>query len=207
MSPVILPIVEGHGEVEAVPLLIRRVLHEICQRYEWEVEKPVRAGGLYSFQKRLNQYLQYALQGEYDAVLVLLDLEDGCPREVACHLAKQVHALSPRKPVAIVLAHREYEGWFLADVESLAGEFDLPKDLRYEGDPEGIRDAKGWLSSHMPSGKVYKETFHQAKMTSRLNLERVQQRSRSFRRLINAVWQLIESSYPNVTPDRCSDPK
>lgn len=201
----IVPIVEGDGDTEAVPLLLRRILYEICQRYEWRVGKPIRAGGLYSFKNKLDRYLGYALQGECDAILVLLDSEDQCPKEEACRLAEQVRTYSPLKPVAIVLAHQEYEAWFLADAESLAGEFGLPEDLRSEEDPERIRGAKEWLSNRMPRGSTYKPTFHQARMTERLNLDRVQQRSRSFHRLVNAVRQLIESPSPGVTPDRCSD--
>ncbi len=168
--------------------------------------KPIRAGGVYSFQKKMESYVGYALQDEEcDAILVLLDLEDDCPKEGACRLAEQVRPLSSKKPIAIVLAHREYETWFLADAESLAGQFGFPDGLRYDGDPEEKRGAKEWLSAQMPRGAIYKETEHQVKMTARLNLGRVQQRSRSFRRLVNAIRQLTDSASPAITPDRCND--
>jgi len=69
LSPVIVPIVEGHGEVEAVPLLLRRILGEIFQNREWKVRRPVRAGSVDSFRKRMERYLGLALQGECNAIM------------------------------------------------------------------------------------------------------------------------------------------
>ena len=42
-SPVLVPIVEGHSEVQSVPVLLRRLLAE-RERYEIKVVKPVRVG-------------------------------------------------------------------------------------------------------------------------------------------------------------------
>ena len=38
----IYPIVEGHGEVHAVPVLFRRIAFEICRRYDVQVLRPHR---------------------------------------------------------------------------------------------------------------------------------------------------------------------
>ena len=40
------PIVEGHGEVEAVPVLLRR-LRDLAQTYPLEVNAPRRHNGLF----------------------------------------------------------------------------------------------------------------------------------------------------------------
>ena len=36
------PIVEGHGEVGALPVLIRRIAHERLERFDFNVAKPFR---------------------------------------------------------------------------------------------------------------------------------------------------------------------
>ncbi len=103
-----------------------------------------------------------------------------------------------------MLAHREYEAWFLASIESLAGQYGLPEEIQYVGDPEAKRGVKEWLSAHMPKGEPYDETYHQPKMTAKMDMDLAYSRSRSFRRMVHAVEQIIESSGPRVTPDRCS---
>ena len=53
-------------------------------------------------------------------------------------------------------------------------------------DPEGIRDAKGELSSAQEKGWSYKPTVHQAKLSAQVNLPVIRQRSASYRRLEDA---------------------
>ena len=38
----LIAVVEGHGEVQAVPILLRRVLHEKLQIYDIVLEPPIR---------------------------------------------------------------------------------------------------------------------------------------------------------------------
>ena len=52
------------------------------------------------------------------AVLVLFDLDDWCPKEVADALARRIRAMEPLPSGVVVCAKREYEAWFLADLES-----------------------------------------------------------------------------------------
>ena len=188
--PAIIPIVEGDGDVKAVPLLIRRLLEDY-QRWEWSVGHPKKAGSIIAFSQNLSRFLHYA-QAEDDcgAILVLLDLDDGCPLREATDLAEKSRLLNQPHPVAIVLAHREYEAWFLASLTTICGSYDLPPDLVYVGDVEARRGAKQWLTAHMPPGKAYKATFHQAKLTQRIDFEIARQHSRSFRRLSHAIEEL-----------------
>ncbi|MEW5957224.1 MAG: DUF4276 family protein [Chloroflexota bacterium] len=137
--------------------------------------------------------------------MILLDLDDGCPKEEACSLAEQARLLNQPHPVAIVLAYREYEAWFLASLETIAGNHYLPPDLRYEKDVEEKRGVKEWLTDQMPPGQIYKPTIHQAKLANLIDLEIASQRSRSFRRLCNAIRELVNAPHPraHVTPRKC----
>ena len=82
-------------------------------------------------------------------------------------------------PSALVFAKCEYEAWFLAAAESL-GENVLP----YPGDPEGVRNAKGALEDHLQLDFPYDEKTDQPRYSKMVNLERIHERSRSFRKLV-----------------------
>jgi hypothetical protein len=231
--PLMIPIVEGHGDCLSVPLLLRRILYERCKAYEWRVTGALRAGKLAHLRKRLEHYLRLAeiraaQEREQGATLILLDLDDGCPKEEAQELAAIIRAAGSKLPVAIVFAHREFETWILAGMEELA-----PRSSRScsgDGEPrehveqrrrklpggrrdpatqrpaqgsiaalESIRDAKGRVSRLIGEEGPYKETVHQAKLTARIDLAAAEERSRSFRRLLGAVEFLIEHrGCPNV---------
>ncbi len=202
--PYIVPIVEGHGDVKAVPILVRRIIQEHIQAPDWQCDHPIRAGNLAYLSNNLERYLRLALlKPKCSGVLILLDLDDGCPKEEACRLAERIRKLSPPKPVAVVLAHREYEAWFVASLESLAGQYGLPEGIQYVGDPEAKRGVKEWLTAQMPKGESYDETYHQPRMTAKMDIDSAYSRSRSFRRLLHAVGQIVQASGPCVTPDRC----
>jgi hypothetical protein len=88
----------------------------------------------------------------------------------------------------VILAHREYESWFLSAAESLAGRRGLKADLVAPETPEEIRDAKGWLSKHLQGTGRYSPTQDQAALSHWLDLDRARLKSRSFRKF----WQEIE---------------
>lgn len=71
------------------------------------------------------------------------------------------------------------------------------------GDPENECSAREWLKRHMKSGYVYNETQDQPRMTAHLELEDIIALSRSFRRLANAVDEIlkaIDENMATVTP-------
>lgn len=202
--PKIVPIVEGPGDIEAVPVLIRRILYDLYNAYDWQIAHPLKANNITSFRQRVNSFLGYA-HGVPDcgAILVLLDLDDGCPKEVALSLAQEIRKVYYFSyPVGVVLAHSEYEAWFLASLDSIAGNCDLPMGLTYLEQPENRRGAKEWLTEQMPPGIGYKETYHQVRMTQYIDLNLAQSRSRSFQHLCHVISQLIttNSTNGNVTP-------
>lgn len=204
--PKIIPIVEGDGDVQAVPLLLRRILHEHFQRYDWQIARPKKAHSLANLRNRLSSFIRYAeMEPDATHILILMDLDDGCPKEQAGQLAHQIREIHPRLPVSVVLAHREYEAWFLASLPALAGNTLLPAGCSYEGNPEQKRGAKEWLSNRLPPGVIYKETEDQPAWSAQLDIPLTASRSRSFRRLIHAVQEFIQRpADPFVSPQvRC----
>jgi hypothetical protein len=169
------PIVEGHGEVEAVPILLDRLLRASRPDASLGVSPPIRvkAG---SFLKDADYFAKYvelaarkAVSRAGRSVLILLDCEDGCPAELGPELARRAAAVRSDVPILVALAHREYETWFLAASQSLRGVAGLPMDLETPARPESIRDAKGWLSAHMASR--YNEPNDQPAFTRRFSFD------------------------------------
>lgn len=100
-------------------------------------------------------------------------------------------------PLKVVLAKTEFESWFLAAAESIAGRRDLPGDLAAPTDPESVRGAKEWLSARMPAGRSYRETRDQAALASVFDLEAAKARSASLRKL----WRDLETLTGLEDPD------
>jgi hypothetical protein len=72
---------------------------------------------------------------------------------------------------AVVLAHREFEAFFLPCLPRMAGrKLISPEGVErpglvpgsvFKGDPQSIRGVKEWLSKRMPAGRAYKPTLDQ----------------------------------------------
>lgn len=211
----IVPIVEGDGEVEAVPVLLRRILAR-AGRWDVQVARPKNAHGVGNLAtaEGIEKFIRYAvIHPECSAVLVMRDNDNGCAMRLARSLAGYARRAAPRVPVAVVCPTREYEAWFLASLETIAGSpleerRGLSETARYNGDVERPRDVKRWLTRHMPEGRAYKETEDQASMSALLDIDLAMRRSRSFRRLVRAVEDLlsgIDTGQSGVTP-RPPDP-
>jgi len=216
--PTLIPIVEGDGEVRALPLLLRRLFHEVLQVYDINVAQPKNAHGCGNLtaSDQLERFVKYALlEPECDGVLVLIDndavegvigtneLNDTCAPAFACYLATRIHHLSPTKPVVIVVARWEYESWFLASLDTMNQAISIPQGTAYPGDIESERSAKGWIDRRLAPGQKYLETRDQVRMTAHLDLRAAELGSRSFRRLKHALEQLIQAHEMNqviVTP-------
>ncbi len=187
--PLIVPIVEGHGEVEALPLLIRRIFDAFRPGVYPIVNPPsrVKVGTFLKDQDYFKKYIELAAakaaQGE-GMVLILLDCEGDCPGTLGPRLLADAQAICGDIRCAIALAHREYETWFLAAAESLRGCAGLSDQLLPPASPESIRGAKEWLGRHMPVS--YDPIIHQAKMTARFDFHSARAVP-SFERLINKL--------------------
>lgn len=195
------PIVEGHGEVTAVPLLIRRVVAAYAPDAYAEVAKPIRvkrdalvqAGGI---ENAID--LAARQTGPGDSILVLLDADKDCPFELAADLAERARKRRSDRTIRVVVAKCEFEAWFLAAARSLAGRRGFPQDLSPPTNPESVRDAKGWLSDRTQLGQSYKPTVDQAALAQAFDLELAQDGSRSFRKFVKDVLELARSA--ELTP-------
>ena len=207
-NPTIIAVVEGHGEVEAVPGLIRRILGDRLCRYDISLLKPKRANGKSNLLSKFEQFLEYSIGENPDAILVLVDSDDECPAEEARGLADRASALNLGVPVAVVYAKSEYETWFISSLSEGTGEgiramLNIASSVNAPEDVEGIRGAKEWLKRRMPRDQGYKETSDQKNLTHRIEMDMTYRRSRSFRRLCHAVEELVEAidkSEAIVTP-------
>jgi hypothetical protein len=186
------PIVEGHGEVEAAPVLLRRLLAEAdCPVIG--VGRPIRRT---QSQLRSKEGIQAGvrlalLQPECAAVVILFDGEDDCPKELAAQVRGWALEVACGKPCDVVVAYREYETWFLAALESLRGQYGIAKDAAAPANPESKRDAKGALEEFMPPDRAYSETGDQPAMSAMFDMSLAHQRNRSFRKLVKAIGELL----------------
>ena len=183
------PIVEGHGEVEALPLLIRRIFNELKPEVSPVINPPIRvkAGSFFQDLDYFNRYISLAASKAVQSggiVLILLDCEDDCPATLGPRLLTQAQAVRGDASYLVALAYREYETWFLAAAESLRGYEGIDPNLIPPPNPESIRGAKEWLGGHMPSS--YDPIIHQSKFTARFNLNQARAIP-SFDRFINLL--------------------
>jgi len=188
----IYPIVEGHGEQEAVPVLLRRLRDE-AKAFGVDVGKPIRRRPSVMMRKDdfQNAVRLARIQPDCAAVLVLLDCEDGCPKRLVGQLASWAAEAARDAPSAVVLAFREYETWLLSSVESLRGKCGIAADAVSPMDVESIRGAKERLSRLMPHNRPYRETVDQPRLTAAFDMSLAYTRCRSFRKLVTAVGQIF----------------
>ncbi len=187
-------VVEGHGEREALPVLIRRFISAITPLPAVDAVRPIRIPRSTLLKPgELERAVQLAaLSARPDgAVLVVLDADDDCPRTMAPELFERVRSVIGHLPVALVLAKCEFEAWFLAAADSLRGKRGLPADLAPPPDPEGVRGAKEWLASHMPRGQRYSETLDQPALAAVFDLDCARRRSASFDKFCRELGRLL----------------
>lgn len=145
----IIPIVEGHGEVAAVPLLLRRIA-DALEVYDVQVGTPVRCQRHKLVKKagELERAVELAVRkgGINGRVLLLIDAEDDCPGELGPALLARAKAARADILIGVVLAKREFEAWFLGSLESLRVEYGIAPDVRLHRDPEDISGAKEHLT-------------------------------------------------------------
>lgn len=188
------PIVEGHGDVKALPVLLRRLITE-AQAWNIEVGRPIRKPRNQLVREtELKRAVRLALlQPDCCAVIVLFDGDTDCPAEVGPTVQNWTVQAAGDVPSEVVIAHREFEAWFLAAIKSLRGQNRIRFDAQPPPDPELPRDAKGHLEAHMESGATYLETTDQPALSASFSLAEAYRHSRSFRKLASAFGRLVSS--------------
>ena len=117
-----------------------------------------------------------------DLVLLLLDADTDCPKDLAQNLLRAVQEAAGAQDATVILANVEYETWFVGAAESLEGPLRLDAGDADIADPEQRRYGKGWIKQRF-TGTKYSETVDQVKLTARMDLEACRARCPSFDKL------------------------
>lgn len=177
----------------AVPILIRRIAESVNPGALVDVPRPIRVKRQRlvkpgEFERAIELAARQA--GAGGGILVLLDADTDCPATLSAQLLERGTIARADRTIRVVFAKIEYEAWFLAAAASIAGHRDLDPALVPPSDPEAISDAKGWLTTRMPTGRAYRETLDQPSFTSLLDLA-VARRAPSFDKLWRDVASLL----------------
>jgi Domain of unknown function (DUF4276) len=181
-------VVEGDGEVAALPILVRRHLHENREIYDIDVAKPKNSKGRGNLDAPggVERYTRHAaLPDDVCGVLVLCDADSDPVCEFGPSMQKRAEGAVPTKPVLATLAVGEFENWIVASSETL--NIDGPtEDIDYEKlDAEHI--IRRW---RFP--KSYVKPLHQPGYADSLDFDRVAARCPSFFRLLRCIDDLID---------------
>lgn len=195
----IAPIVEGHGEVPAVPVLLRKLSDWIAPSKHIEINTPIRTNKA-KFLNDTDVFNKLVQLAKYKAssngwVLILLDADDDCPVKLSEDIERRARAIVSTHNIAIVIANREFEAWFIAAANSLAGVRGLTLDPAMQGVGSDVpRNAKGWLGRQMASN--YHEVSDQPAFSACMSLEEAWISSRSFRRLSSEFVKMAANLEP-----------
>lgn len=162
------PIVEGHGEVDAVPELIRRIAEHSAPGTPLQVLPAIRVSRNRVVKPNvLERYVDLAARKSMPdgRILLLLDADRDCPMQLASTLLSRARGARSDRLISVVIAKAEFESWFLASAGSIAGVRGISTGCKAPRDPEVIRDAKGWLTRQMAPGRRYSPTVDQLDLT------------------------------------------
>jgi hypothetical protein len=185
-------IVEGHGEVEAVPVVVRRIAQEAFPTLPVRISPPFRLPRSRLLQpSELQRTVEIAARrvGKSGGILILLDSDDDCPASMGSELLARARVARADLPIRVILAKREFEAWFLAAAESLRSHRGLAPNLMGPSDPEAIRGAKEWLSAHMSTGH-YSARLDQPALAALFDVSAAR-RSPSFDKFVRDVTSLL----------------
>ena len=192
---------EGVGDQEAVPRLVVRWLkhHGVGARFDVArlavmAKTGDRLTHAHDAGRRLGieHYVSVALRQQPTAVLVVLDADDAClasaarrPGPLGPALLDRARGVAGDVHVSVVIAHREFEAWFLADFPSLRERRIVRSDARLPDglwhNPESRRGCKEVLAEVLSGG--YRPARDQLRVTDALSMgSRMRDQSRSYRK-------------------------
>lgn len=191
----IVPIVEGLGDVDAVPVVLRRLLAERhAARWDVGISRPIRLPrGKVKKPGEVERAVQLAIHDREgtQAILVIMDLDDDILDDLTADVLSRASA-AVELPVGVCFAVVEFEAWLLGAKESLRGQRGIRADAVRPADPEALRDAKGHLERNMVAGRRYVETADQAALAAVFDLEQAEATCPSFARFTAIVSGLVE---------------
>lgn len=200
------PIVEGYGDVSAIPELLRRLQFEYgLGAHGVQIARPVKCTRTqFNSEDQIRRVVRLAITDrDCIGLLLVLDSDDDCPKLHAPKITAWSNREARTTPCEVVMANREYEAWLLGSIESLRGHRGIRLDAAPEDNPEEFRGAKERLETKMRPGFSYSETADQVALTCLADLHSVYERCRSFRRLVNGFQNLLRAAGVGVNEWRC----
>lgn len=190
----IVPIVEGHGEQDAIPLLLRRIAGNVNPQALVKVGQAIRVHKhqFVNNDDKLRRYVSLARlkAGDGGAIIIILDADDDCAANKGPTLLAKAQAYATDRDLFVAFAIREYETWLLASLVSLRGQYGIPQNVDELADVETIDNPKSRLDRIM-GGRFYRETIHQAALTAKIDIQLTARNSQSFSRLYNHVCEFL----------------
>jgi hypothetical protein len=194
MSRAVATIVEGHAEVESVPLLLRRIFAQlwvsdiqVARPFRVKRNRVVKPGEL---ERAINQTIRD--RAEVAGILVLIDSDDDCPAKLGPELLDRA-TKTTRVPVSVVLANREFECWFRGSKASLRGISGILEDAIAPLNPENTRGAKEHLTRNMGRGRRYLEVDDQATFAEKFDLNETRRCCPSFDKCFRETERLLQA--------------
>lgn len=190
-------VVEGQGEVAAVPVLITRIVSELFGLAAIPLN-PVRLPRekIIAAEPKTLEYIQKLSArvaamdptGKRSGVLVLVDADEDCPASLFDRLRRDLPDCDA--PVFTVAAKLEYETWFVASAETLGELLNLEDEFVPVVAPEQSGQRKRWIRKRIKAPS-YRETADQRKLTSRIDLGLCRSRCPSFDKLCRDLESLM----------------
>jgi Domain of unknown function (DUF4276) len=184
----IICIVEGDGEVIAIPRLLVRA----CQCFGLplpKISRPIRVRRDQFINKddslRRHVALAKAKAGSTGHVFIILDADDDCPVDLVKNLFAKIASCASTERLHIILIEKELEVWFIEDIEQLKVKFNFDQEAIKPAKPTNIRDAKGWIKNHFKQS--YSEVTDPLKFVQQLDINLVHQNNRSMQKLIKSL--------------------
>lgn len=183
-----------------MPILVRRIAERVDPTLFIRIQRPLRITRSQLLRPReLERAIELAARqvGPQGGILIDSDDDDDCPAQLGPQLLAHARQARSDIRIGVVLAKREFEGWFLASAESLRGRRSLPDDLPPPPDPESVRGAREWIGRHMIGSVSYSETVDQPALTAVFDLDQAAARTNSFDKCLREVTSLILALRPS----------
>jgi Domain of unknown function (DUF4276) len=191
MSLSITFIVEGPGDMQAVPTLARKILSEHgVFNCKFNLN---RRGDLPKVKNKFNKFYPVAIN-DNAPVFCVLDFDCDFCNDVLQEenlFREMAHRIRPDWLFEVCFFVKEFETLFLCDYNSTKKVLKaIAKTWKPAKNSEAYRDAKGELSRAMPSDKSYNTTSQQDSVTAQLDLSYLRAHSPSFMRFEQALLRL-----------------
>lgn len=188
----ILPIVEGDSEVNAIPVLLRRIINRV-KAFEIQIDKPwlVKRDQVIHKEGVIENKIRAALimRDDVSAIIIILDADSDCPVEIAANLLQRCR-VTTQIPISVIMAKSKLECWFLGAKESLQGVRGIKADAETPEDPESL--GIGRLKNNMEKGFTYHKVYDPPAFAAKMDIDMAIESCPSFARFVRETERLIE---------------